>query len=225
MPTSRRPGPRTASAPAADPKPDPRGPASSFDDDAPPLPDDAVEVARVLGAWGVKGGLKLKAFSSDPQALFSSRRWFVQPGERRRLLPPGARPPAPLPRLLRVVQAREQGDAIVATCQGLDDRDAAEALTGARIFVSRASFPTPGDNEFYWVDLIGLAVRNRAGQALGTVTHLIETGPHCVLCVRPPTDAGAAGKADDVLIPFVDAYVDRVDRDARTIHVDWDADD
>lgn len=223
MPTSRRPGPRTQPGPVPDAKPGPLGPASSFDDDAPPMPDDAVEVARVLGAWGVKGGIRLKAFAADPQALFSSKRWFVQPAERQRIHPPGARPPAPLPRMLRVVQAREQGDAIVATCQGLDDRDAAEALTGARIFVSRASFPTPDDNEYYWVDLIGSAVRNRAGQALGTVTHLIETGPHCVLCVSPPaSDDGT--KAEDVLIPFVDAYVDRVDREARTIDVDWDPD-
>ena len=217
MPTSRRPGPRTPSVPATDAKPDPRGPALSFDDDAPPMPDDAVEVARVIGAWGVKGGIKLKSFSADPQALFSSKRWFVKPAERQRIQPPGARPPAPLPRLLRVVQAREQGDSIVATCQDLDDRDAAEALTGARVFVSRASFPTPDANEFYWVDLIGLAVRNRAGVELGTVTHLIETGPHCVLVVQP-----AAAAAAEVLIPFVDAYVDRVDREGRTIHVDWD---
>jgi len=42
-----------------------------------PFPADAVEVARVLGAWGVKGGIRLHPYSSDPQALFSSRRWFV----------------------------------------------------------------------------------------------------------------------------------------------------
>lgn len=181
-------------------------------------PADAIEVARVLGAWGVKGGIKLKAFSSDPQALFSSKRWFVEPGERKVALPvaPGTRQPV-LPRLLRLIQVREQGDGIVATCQELTDRDAAEAMAGARIFVSRASFPTPDENEFYWVDLIGLAVRNREGIDLGTVATLIETGPHCVLSIKPPQP-----DADDVLIPFVDAYVDRVDREARTIHVDWD---
>jgi 16S rRNA processing protein RimM len=125
-----------------------------------------------------------------------------------------------LPRLLRVLQTREQGDSIVATCQDLDDRNLAEALTGARIFVSRASFPTPDDNEFYWIDLIGLAVRNRAGLDLGTVTHLIETGPHCVLCIRAPAEG-----VGELMIPFVDAYVDRVDRDGRTIHVDWEPGD
>ena len=88
-----------------------------------------------------------------------------------------------------------------------------------RIFIARSSFPTAGDNEFYWVDLIGLEVRNRDGLVLGTVTTLIETGPHCVLNMTPPQP-----DADDVLIPFVDAYVDQVDREARTIHVDWNPD-
>jgi 16S rRNA processing protein RimM len=120
---------------------------------------------------------------------------------------------------LRVVQAREQGDGVVATVQDLDDRDAAEALKGARIFVARASFPTPDEGEFYWVDLIGLDVVNRAGQALGPVVGLIETGPHCVLRIQPADPA-----QPEVLVPFVQAYVDAVDLAGRRITVDWEAD-
>src|SRR5579862_2956158 len=50
-------------------------------------PEDAIEVGRILGAWGVKGGIKVLPFASDPQALFSARRWFLKPAE-------SARPPA-----------------------------------------------------------------------------------------------------------------------------------
>ena len=105
---------------------------------------------------------------------------------------------------------------MVATAHELVDRDAAEALKGARVLVPRASFPTPGAGEHYWVDLIGLAVFNREGRCLGQVDGLIETGPHCVLSVRDSASEGPA-----TLIPFVDAYVDRVDEDARRIDVDW----
>ena len=118
----------------------PTGPGSQDpvvpDQDECTRPADAIEVARVLGAWGVKGGIKLKAFSSDPQALFSSKRWFVEPGERKVALPvaPGARQPV-LPRLLRVIQVREQGDGIVATCQELTDQ--AERISDP---VARARF-------------------------------------------------------------------------------------
>jgi 16S rRNA processing protein RimM len=177
----------------------------------PAKPEDAVEVGRILGAWGVKGGIKVKPFSADPQALFSSKRWFVEPSE--------AKPGHVVPPLLRVVEAREQNDAVVATVQEVGDRDTAQALAGARIFVARSSFPTPDNDEFYWVDLIGLSVATRDGASLGTVIGLIETGPHCVLRVKP-----AAVDADEVLIPFVDAYVDRVDLPGRTVHVDWQND-
>jgi 16S rRNA processing protein RimM len=176
----------------------------------PGRPADAVEVGRVLGAWGIKGGIKVKPFSSDPQALFSSKRWFLEPPEPRR-------PGASVPPLLRIVTAKEQGDGVVATAQELPDRTAAEALQGARIFVSRASFPTPDEGEYYWVDLIGLAVVDRQGLALGTVAGLIETGPHCVLSIQ-----GADATRAPVLIPFVDAYVDHVDLPGRCITVDWD---
>jgi len=180
-------------------------------DSEPAKPEDAVEVGRILGAWGVKGGIKVKPFSSDPQALFSSKRWFVEPSE--------AKPGQAVPRLLRVLQAREQGETVVATAQEVPDRDAAEKLAGARIFVARSSFPTPDADEFYWVDLIGLAVVNREAAALGSVVGLLETGPHCVLRVQP-----ADADAGEVLIPFVNAYVDRVDLAGRTIQVDWDSD-
>jgi len=187
------------------------------------MPGDAVEVGRVLGAWGIKGGIKVKPFATDPQALFSSKRWFVQPPEGPR--PAGLKVSGPLPTLLSVVTAKEHGDGVVATAHELGDRNGAEALRGARLFVSRANFPIPEANEFYWIDLIGLDVVNRQAARLGRVVGLIETGPHCVLRVLPDgAPAGAAGEADERLIPFVDAYVDKVELQARLIAVDWDTD-
>jgi 16S rRNA processing protein RimM len=184
-------------------------------DDAAPLPDDAVEVGRIVGAWGVKGWIKVQPHADDPQALFSSKRWYLRPSEG------GARRPgAPLPAVLRISQAREHGDAVVAGVHDVADRDSAEALRGARIFVPRSSFPTPAADEFYWVDLIGLEVVNRAGEALGRVEGLLETGAHCVLRVRDP----AAAEPVERLVPFVDAYVDAVDLVGRRIVVDWGPD-
>ena len=179
----------------------------------PAWPDDAVEVGRIVDAFGVKGWIKVQPFASDPQALFSSKRWFLQPPEH------AAGPRATLPALLRVTQAREHGSVVVAGVREVADRDAAEALRGARVFVSRSSFPTPDPDEFYWHDLIGLEVRNREGVSLGRVAGLLETGAHDVLRVQPD-DAGAAER----LIPFVAAYVDAVDLAGRCITVDWGLD-
>jgi 16S rRNA processing protein RimM len=193
-------------------------------------PADAVEVGRILGAWGVKGGLKLKPFASDPQALFSSKRWFIEPGDAASALrrPATAHVPGAIksPTLLHVTEVREQGEHIVATAPEVSDRDVAQALAGWRVFVARSSFPQPDDGEFYWIDLIGLDVVNREGVALGSVSGLIETGPHCVLKVQPAAtraEATAAAEAPaERLIPFVDAYVDTVDLPGRLIRVDWD---
>jgi 16S rRNA processing protein RimM len=194
--------------------------------DAPAWPEDAIEVGRILDAWGIQGGFKVQPFSSDPKALFSSRRWFLQPGAPRNLQ--GPKPAATrtaVPPLLKITQAREQGDWVVASAQEIPDRNAAEALRGARVFVSRQSFPTAAPGEYYWVDLIGLAVINRDAVLLGTVTDLIDTSAHCVLRLRRP-DAAADAKPDEAerLIPFVEAFVDEVDLTQRRIVVDWGLD-
>ena len=201
----------------------------------PQLPEDAVEVGRVMGAWGIKGWIKVQPFSLDPQALFSSKRWFLLPQE-------GA-PAATLATLsawpmLKVVQAKLHGDMVVASAQDLSGRDAAESLRGARVFVSRGSFPSPTEGEYYWVDLIGLTVVNREGVLLGEVVGLLETGAHDVLRIQPPSPVTApaapaasappgrksAEPAPECLIPFVAAFVDGVDLPARRITVDWGLD-
>ncbi len=190
----------------------------------PAWPDDAVEVGRVVDAWGIKGWLKVQPFASDPQALFSSRRWFVKPPEES-----GVKRPAGLrsdyPPVLRVTQAKEHGDGVVAQVQGVESRNDAEALRGARLFVGRSSFPTAGADEFYWVDLIGLTVVNRQGDTLGTVVGLLDTGPHSVLrVVAAETLAQAATPKSERLIPFVAAYVDDVSLKLKRITVDWGLD-
>lgn len=189
--------------------------------DAPDFPADAIEIGSIVGAWGVKGAFKVQAYATDPQALFSSRRWFLQAPALSKAAP--AR--RALPRLLHITQAREQAGAVVATAQEVDDRDAAQALTGAQVFVSRASFPTAGDNEYYWVDLIGLAVVNREAAVLGEVIGLIDTGAHSVLRVRrPDAPVDATPEAAERLIPFVAVYIDSVDLGAKQVRVDWGLD-
>jgi 16S rRNA processing protein RimM len=88
------------------------------------------------------------------------------------------------------------------------------------VFVPRSSFPTADPDEYYWVDLLGLDVFNREGVQLGQVKELLSTGPQTVLVVGYEE----AGKALERMIPFVAAYVDRVDLPGRRIDVDWQTD-
>jgi 16S rRNA processing protein RimM len=173
------------------------------------FPADAVEVGRILGAWGVKGWFRVQPFADDPQALFSSKRWFLRA--------PDGVAAHPVPPLLRITSAREHTASVVAAADEVPDRTAAEALKGARVFVARSSFPTAGADEYYWVDLIGCEVFNREARSLGRVTDLHDTGAHSILRVQ-------SGDEAERLIPFVAAYVDSVDVQARRIEVDWGLD-
>jgi len=138
------------------------------------LPADAIEVGRIADAWGIKGWFKVLSHSADPEALFSSKRWYLQPAEKGPKTFSGTL-------LLKIREAKDHSGTVVATAQEVDDRNAAEALRGARVFVPRSSFPTASADEYYWVDLIGLAVVNREGVELGAVKELLSTGPQTVL--------------------------------------------
>lgn len=192
----------------------------SGDDARPAWPVDAVEVASIAGAWGVKGWFRVRPYAADPQALFSTRRWYLKSPDAA-----GSAGERAVPTLLRVAQAKNYGDGIVAQAHDVADRSQAQALRGARVFVSRGSFPTPQPDEYYWVDLIGLVVVNRQGETLGTVGGLIDTGGQSVLRVlRPDAPPGASADEGERLIPFVSAYVDEVKLAERRIVVDWGLD-
>jgi 16S rRNA processing protein RimM len=182
----------------------------------PPWPDDALEVGRIGEAWGLKGAFRVLPYASPPEALRAASRWHLRPAEG---TPRPGLGPAATPATLRINSVRDQGDGFVAASPDVTDRSAAEALRGARIFVARADFPRPAADEFYWADLIGMAVVNRDGVALGAVAGLIDNGPQSVLRVEPAGEGG-----EERLIPFVSAYVDSVDLPARRIVVDWGLD-
>ena len=194
------------------------------------LPEDAIEVGRILDAWGIKGWFRVQAYSAQPEALFSSKRWFVQPSERGAQHFEGTA-------TLRIQEAKTHSDHVVARAHDCLDRNAAELLKGARVFVARSSFPTPLEDEFYWVDLVGLEVINRQGESLGVVEEILSSGAQSVLVIEPfaPTrlasepalpalseDASPPKKPDTTrMIPFVSQYIDDVRLSERKILVDW----
>lgn len=162
-------------------------------------------MGRVAAPYGVKGWVKVLPLTAEPETLLAHAQWFV----RRR---GGGKWQA------HALEAgRRHGATLLAQLSGLPDREAAAALAGADVGVARTALPAPEEGEFYFADLVGLAVVNRQGVALGEVGEVAEFGAHPVLRVR---DAGGAER----LIPFVAAYVDQVDLPGRRIDVDWQAD-
>lgn len=168
------------------------------------VPGDLVQVGFVSGAFGVTGGLRVRPFSDEADALLSVKSWWLDK--------PALRP-------VTVRTAKPHGGEVVATLVGLTDRDEVDALKGAAVLVARSMFPALPENEFYWSDLIGLNVVNLQGEALGTVTDMMHNGAQSILRVTP-VEAGASER----LIPFVDPLVKSVDLPGRTVVVDWGLD-
>jgi 16S rRNA processing protein RimM len=186
------------------------------------LPDDAIEVGRILDAWGVKGWVKILPHSADPESLLSAKTWLLQAPDAK--FRPGFSAFSGTVSL-SIEQAKIHSDSVVAKFSGLDDRNVAEALRGVRIFLPRSSFPVASKDEYYWVDLIGLNVVNREGVVLGCVRDLMATGPHSVLCVEyAESREDGSSMAAERMIPFVAAYVDAVDIAGKCITVDWQPD-
>lgn len=172
------------------------------------IPDDLVLVGHVTGAYGIQGWVRIKPYSADADAMLHAKTWWLD---------------KPVIRDVDMMQAKIHGDDVVARLVGVADRNAAEALKGATVQVRRSHFPSLADGEFYWVDLIGLAVENLQGESLGTVADLMDNGAHPILRVLAPTVPGT-DKPKEWLIPFVDRFVKTVDQAARKITVDWGLD-
>jgi 16S rRNA processing protein RimM len=172
-----------------------------------PVGDMIVVLGEVLGSYGVRGSIKVRPFTASPETLLRHPTWWLEPrgGDWREY---------------RQSDGRLHSGALLVALNGVDTREAALAMKGARVGVRRSALPAAGDGEYYWDDLTGFAVRNRAGVLLGEVSGLTEHGAHPLLRVSRP--AGTSGA--ERLIPFVPAIVDRVDVDAARIDVDWGED-
>ncbi len=170
------------------------------------FPDDLVLVAHVSGAYGLAGWIRLRPYSAEASALLHAKTWWIDKPELHDV---------------SVMEARTQGEDIVARLMGVEGRDAAESLRGATVQIRRSHFPPLADNEFYWVDLIGQQVENLQGTVLGVVVGLMDNGAHPILRVAD-RDTGDQKNPEEILIPFVDRFVSKIDLATKKITVDWD---
>ena len=164
---------------------------------------ELVLLGRVLGAFGVRGELKLESFTDPKSAILRYQPWTLRDAQGRE-------------RELAQARGRDTAKGLVATFPGVEDRDAAEALRGSEVYAPRSALPPPAPGEYYWVDLEGLRVVNLVGADFGIVSHLFSTGANDVLVAHGERDR---------MIPFLEpVYIKSVDFDAGVVTVDWDAD-
>lgn len=165
--------------------------------------DGLLVIGRLLAPHGVRGWIKFRSFTEDPSACFDFSPWTIR----------AAGPPSLPPREIEVLECREQGELFLLRLAGIDDRDQAQRLSGTDVSVPANSLPELDDSEYYWRELIGMAVRNNTGSSLGLVADVMDNGAHDILVVR--------ASDRERLIPFLAPYLLSVERSTREIVVDW----
>lgn len=160
-----------------------------------------VVMGRISAPYGIKGWVKVHPFTETIDSLLDFPVWYLGEGGHWHES--------------RVVEVAVHGDSVVAKLETCPDRDAAEALKGFQVAVPRGSLPDAPEDEYYWLDLVGLRVIGQDEVELGTVQGMIETGANDVLDVK--------GDARH-LIPFISDYIVEVDLKNGLIRADWGAD-
>nr|WP_315483656.1 ribosome maturation factor RimM [uncultured Undibacterium sp.] len=179
-------------------------------------PDDLVIVGYVSGAFGLQGWVKIRPYSTTADALLEAPLFWLESVAQAGV--------APNLREVKRLSSKIHGEDVVARLDEVPDRTAAEALKGTVVKVSRQAFPALEQDEFYWVDLIGLAVQNLQGEDLGVVRAMMDNGAQSILRVAASDVPEAELMKHERLIPFVDHFVKEVDREAKKIVVDWGSD-
>jgi 16S rRNA processing protein RimM len=183
-----------------------------------PSLNDLIELGAISEAQGLRGQVKVRPHSPDPVALLSSKTLWLSLIPRRDAGVSASVEQASLTQY-KVKNAKMHSGNVVIALDGVNDRDQALALKGARILVARDAFPKAEGDSYYWVDLIGCKAINLQGESLGDVLDVTENGAHGVIAV------GDAGTKDaKYLVPFVKEVVQDVDLENKTITLDWQSD-
>lgn len=159
--------------------------------------NDFLLVGRITGPFGVRGELKVTLISSRPDHLATIKQMFIGATFR----------PCSVSRL-----HEHKASVYILRLNEVSTRDEAEELRGTELYIQAKDAAPLDEDEYFLHDLVGLRVQTKAGDDIGTVVELIETGANEVLVVRQ------IGQAD-VLIPMVRTIVERIDIAAGIIEV------
>ena len=147
----------------------------------------------------MRGWLRVQSFTDPPQRLFEWNRWLL-------------RTERGVEREVKVLEARRHGDGWIALLEGVVERDAASRLTGQMVLVERELLPPTGEREHYREDLVGFEAKNVEGALLGTVDHFVDTPGNAVMVIKG---------AREHWVPVTPQHLRSVDRDGRSLIVDW----
>ena len=123
------------------------------------------------------------------------------------------RPGAGRPRPYVVTSARDNNGRLILALEGVADRNAAEALRGAEVFVSEADLPPPDEGEEYLHRLLGAKVLLADETPVGVFEAILDTPGQLTWVIQ-------AANGREILFPAVPEFILGLDADAGRIHID-----
>ena len=167
-----------------------------------------IQLGAVGAPFGVRGWIKVRSDTEPPEALLDYPIWSLEIRSGRRDY--------------EIQSSGRSAGQLTVKLRGVDDRDAAASMTGARILIRRDLMPPPGKKEFYRADLIGCEVETVSGRKLGAVQYFVETPAHALMVV---VKADGKGGSEETWLPAVADCIRRVDLEARRVIVNWEVDE
>lgn len=174
--------------------------------------EEMLLAGKITGAHGIKGWVKVHAYTDPPENFLSFSRHEIRWGGRSESL--------------ELAEGRIQGKGLIARIVGVDTRTDAELLRGGEIWVPQAELPALEPGDYYWQQLQGLQVwSDHEGQRmlLGEVDHLLETGANDVLVLRPCE--GSIDERERLIPCLIDDVVLAIDREGGSMTVAWHPED
>jgi len=175
-----------------------------------PVSVKTVKLGKITGVFGVKGWVKVYAYTDPMEGIFNYQPWYLNLNGQTLAV--------------EVEKGQRHGKGIIAKLVGYDDRDQAASLAGSMIEVTSDELPELESGEYYWHQLEKLKVLSVATEGepvlLGKVANLVETGSNDVLVVKPCS--GSIDKRERWVPYLPDQFVLNVDLEEQTITVDWD---
>jgi len=160
---------------------------------------DYFEIGKIVNTVGVKGEIRVFPTTDDAKRFSLLKEITV-------VCPRGEQ------RVIGVLKARYHRNLVMLTLEGITDMDAAAALKGSTIVISRENALPLGDGEYYVPDLIGLSVVSDSGESLGILTDVLATGANDVYVVKPD-------KGKEILIPAIEKCILNVELEKGTMTV------
>lgn len=159
-----------------------------------------ITVGKIGSTYGVRGWLRVQTYTEFNESILEYSPWYLNKGN---VWTP-----------VVIEQGKRHGKEIIVKLADVNTPEEARLLTGKLVAIPRSDLPPLKENEYYWSDLVGLTVINKAGTILGKVIYLMETGSNDVMVVKGEKE---------VAIPYLpDRVVLNVDLQKQEILVDWE---